>query len=196
MTCHDCDNNTGRAHHCPPREKNMIKLTVGYDETVRITFSDGSKPVSIIEGNRVELESAYQDRDRFRADAEKERQDGAETRRRLAEYNGECRRLRLQLDATNLDLEKALEKKTACVVIRNVENHLPDCAHFSIPQELWQLIATAPKDGSNVVLHCTMHGRKSTVVGQWVRSCEKWSLDGGDTFLDATHWMPLPAAPK
>lgn len=49
----------------------------------------------------------------------------------------------------------------------------------------WQPIATAPKDGENVLLWC---GGPEPVIGFWNRR-DGW----GDDF--PTHWMPLPAPP-
>lgn len=64
----------------------------------------------------------------------------------------------------------------------------------------WQPIETAPKDGTEVDLWC---GRERYTDCQWQKKewCE-WRYDDFDSLallpvdIPATHWMPLPAAPK
>lgn len=65
----------------------------------------------------------------------------------------------------------------------------------------WQPIATAPKDGTNVLL---VNRKGNIAAGLWMNSLSGtgWWLRGGDrpdTFFNdhhgPTHWMPLPAAP-
>lgn len=67
----------------------------------------------------------------------------------------------------------------------------------------WQPIATAPKDGTNIIL--TDDAQVS--VGGWVSAADQgadvgeehlispgwWSLDGLEAFY---HWMPLPLPPS
>jgi len=72
----------------------------------------------------------------------------------------------------------------------------------------WQPIATAPKDGTPVLIYCPGSG------GRW-KVCEAWwafEYEGGRGFWStphgpagrgymilpeaATHWMPMPEAPN
>lgn len=57
----------------------------------------------------------------------------------------------------------------------------------------WQLIETAPKDGSDVLLS-SPHWHGDVVVGCW--SFEGWRDRDDSDKLEPTHWMPLPAAPE
>lgn len=68
------------------------------------------------------------------------------------------------------------------------------------PAEAWQLIETAPKDGTRLLL-----ARKQFMSGEWVMVSGHWN--SGDTFNlphwstmrtmhDPTHWMPLPPPPS
>lgn len=66
----------------------------------------------------------------------------------------------------------------------------------------WQPIATAPKDGTNVLL---VNRRGNMATGLWMESLSGtgWYLRGSSRGPDAffndhhgpTHWMPLPAPP-
>lgn len=69
----------------------------------------------------------------------------------------------------------------------------------------WQPIATAPKDGTRILLATKYDG---VILAEWAKykmsadkfawcGCEDRHLDEykRDTF-DATHWMPLPSAPN
>ena len=65
----------------------------------------------------------------------------------------------------------------------------------------WQPIATAPKDGTEIVLYgacCPERSRsryaKDANVG-WFSGGEWKTRVYGET-CDATHWMPLPAPPQ
>jgi Protein of unknown function (DUF551) len=55
----------------------------------------------------------------------------------------------------------------------------------------WQLIATAPRDGSRVLLPGTM-GYWSEVRQRWVDLVDA----DGFTYRPPTHWMPLPEPPE
>jgi hypothetical protein len=67
------------------------------------------------------------------------------------------------------------------------------------PMSAWQPIETAPKDGTELLLHCE-YG--SLVLGAWqeweeVTGPKEGWLDNGEGFtLTPTHWMPLPAPPE
>jgi len=60
---------------------------------------------------------------------------------------------------------------------------------------VWQPIATAPKDGTQVLL---FRAGKSMVQGWWNRGgafhMPHWSTPSG--LFDPTHWRPLPPPPE
>lgn len=67
----------------------------------------------------------------------------------------------------------------------------------------WQPIATAPRDGQQILLAYSdfflsdHENRKPVVIGSWDEDVwdipfdDDWRLD-----TDFSHWMPLPAPPK
>lgn len=72
---------------------------------------------------------------------------------------------------------------------------------------VWQPIETAPRDGSEVLLHEIYE--RLPVVGWWCEAKKRWfastevyDTDGDACVIDhlctdgVTHWMPLPAAPS
>lgn len=71
---------------------------------------------------------------------------------------------------------------------------------------MWQPIASAPKDGTRIVLYCASVRDKSEQarVGKcevdfWHNSKEHDFIGWGKfnaTFWPPTHWMPLPILPK
>lgn len=57
----------------------------------------------------------------------------------------------------------------------------------------WQPIATAPRDGTEILVY-EIGGMYFV---RWESGTETWvSTDSGAWIDDATHWQPLPAAPK
>jgi hypothetical protein len=61
----------------------------------------------------------------------------------------------------------------------------------------WQPIATAPKDGTPVLVWGTvnnmLNANNRALAARYDRG---WWLDGGNaTVTHATHWMPLPKPP-
>lgn len=58
----------------------------------------------------------------------------------------------------------------------------------------WQPIATAPRDGSRIILSL-YRGRSNVWVVEdgWNVDDDTWSDDPG---LNPTHWMPLPEPPE
>ncbi len=65
----------------------------------------------------------------------------------------------------------------------------------------WQPIATAPKDGTRVLVCCP--GATEPFVAHWqVHTAATWGIgntwrdDADCTVAEPTHWMPLPAAPE
>lgn len=64
-----------------------------------------------------------------------------------------------------------------------------DAGSALLPNNGWQPIETAPKDGATILLLCTSGG---IADGCWDIRDESWNY----AYLDPTHWQPLPAAPK
>lgn len=70
----------------------------------------------------------------------------------------------------------------------------------------WQPIETAPKDESTFLIAQFLKPRNPIFLSQWIFALACWRLDGksvprwdvlaGGHFDGATHWMPLPEAPK
>ena len=62
----------------------------------------------------------------------------------------------------------------------------------------WQLIETAPKDGTSILV-CTT-GMRTPWLAYWkemTRVPDRWEAPGlGPIRFTATHWMPLPEPPK
>lgn len=58
----------------------------------------------------------------------------------------------------------------------------------------WQPIATAPKDGTRILLYrpnCV----ESMAVCWRAKDWHEWWIVFGPSFHGATHWMPLPTPP-
>lgn len=72
----------------------------------------------------------------------------------------------------------------------------------------WQPIATAPTDGTEILLWLRGEMYRPVEIGYWLqrktkkaksgwRSVEHpYFLDGPEGFGEPTHWMPLPSPPK
>lgn len=59
----------------------------------------------------------------------------------------------------------------------------------------WQLIETAPRDGSYILLWRPEHRRPPKhAIGFW-NPHSGWMLVQGAAGVNATHWMPLPLPP-
>lgn len=59
--------------------------------------------------------------------------------------------------------------------------------------DLWQPIATAPRDGTRVLL-ATLQDKTIAGAGNWVERHKIWLWPY--PLVEPTHWAPLPAAPK
>jgi hypothetical protein len=57
----------------------------------------------------------------------------------------------------------------------------------------WQPIATAPRDGTWLLLHAWHWGRLPT-IGVWSRYSNCWQ-DHNHGLDRPTHWAPIPAPP-
>jgi len=58
-------------------------------------------------------------------------------------------------------------------------------------QTTWQPIATAPKDGTKILVHRI--GWHAPEIAQWSSYSHAWVLFEGS--VEPTHWMPLPNPP-
>lgn len=61
----------------------------------------------------------------------------------------------------------------------------------------WQPIATAPKDGTRVLVAAPSH---LTMIGAWLEKRVtymegKWWSNNAPIIPDPTHWQPLPEPP-
>ena len=59
----------------------------------------------------------------------------------------------------------------------------------------WRGMDSAPRDGSWVLIATKSHSREIAVV-LWHPIFENWVDEEGETYENATHWMPFPAPPK
>ena len=87
----------------------------------------------------------------------------------------------------------------------------PPCT-IQLKKDDWLPIETAPRDGTAIILWNGLTGFSSTVgVGYWTNAIKyredlcradepasfRWSSDGNKNGMTlATHWMPMPQAPK
>lgn len=61
----------------------------------------------------------------------------------------------------------------------------------------WRPIATAPKDGTKILVTEIGFGRDATNCAFWRDDAgEWWSVPSGRVYRNLTHWMPLPNPPK
>ena len=63
----------------------------------------------------------------------------------------------------------------------------------------WQLIETAPKDGTLILIYCPEELYENTHTashGQGNKWLSNGCVDGWMTFDDPSHWMPLPPPPE
>lgn len=54
----------------------------------------------------------------------------------------------------------------------------------------WQPIATAPKDGTEILLTDGQYKR----TGYWAKRIQIWSIDCVVPLNPPTHWLPLPGS--
>lgn len=88
------------------------------------------------------------------------------------------------------DLEKWLEK------VANERDTLIAALRSFPAGETWRPIASAPKDGRQVLLWWPYWTKRPT-IGYWkhTRWIAEASLSEADTDPTPTHWMPLPTPP-
>ena len=66
---------------------------------------------------------------------------------------------------------------------------------------IWQLIDTAPKDGTRIILYRPSQEDETPVIGRWERPASgqrrgQWDYPYENNYKPhPTHWMPLPEPP-
>lgn len=60
----------------------------------------------------------------------------------------------------------------------------------------WQPIATAPKDGTPVIVALIRRGRIWRVSDAYWNDLAWYTIEGGKGVSWATHWIPLPPVPE
>ena len=86
------------------------------------------------------------------------------------------------------------------------KDHLDELLNNARERDMWKDIATAPKDGTSILLFGlptktgeTTFSRPVRLTGYWDEIDSSWcstTADWTGPFVDATHWQPLPAPPK
>ena len=59
----------------------------------------------------------------------------------------------------------------------------------------WQSIATAPRDGTRILLHPAVEVHDAWSKGHWSDQQECWLVGGSASGVTHTYWLPLPPAP-
>lgn len=60
----------------------------------------------------------------------------------------------------------------------------------------WQPIETAPKDGTRILIATRSIDGGVQLVAWFGPACAAFYDETGDSYIDATHWMPLPSPPQ
>lgn len=104
-------------------------------------------------------------------------------------------------DGDNATLKQALTTANLCLAVAAAIRAL---IHEAPSREGWQPIETAPRDGSEIILH----DRGTVGTGFYSEAPEArraeagwfWEDDRGNLLIaknaDPTHWMPLPSPPQ
>jgi len=74
----------------------------------------------------------------------------------------------------------------------------PLYTHPSSPEGtvgVWQDIATAPKDGTRILLHPAIEVADAWSKGHWSDENKCWIVGGSPSGIAHTSWAPLPPAP-
>ena len=101
-------------------------------------------------------------------------------------------------DGCVLDYDKPQDCDVALSLIREGKTRF-DCKHWRQVEKKanefkWQPIATAPKDGSYVLVYDPDVGFPYTCTWEY----GEWTEASGEQYMTfkPTHWMPLPEPPK
>ena len=60
----------------------------------------------------------------------------------------------------------------------------------------WQPIKTAPKDGRRIIAATPSYTEPLILYWMELNGLAAWWDWDLDSYIDVTHWMPLPAAPE
>lgn len=63
---------------------------------------------------------------------------------------------------------------------------------------MWRPIATAPRDGTEIIAACGMDGIQIVAFFDWADNEHHWRtpIDPAIWFEDPSHWMPIPECPR
>lgn len=87
------------------------------------------------------------------------------------------------------------EEMARFIIAEDAKNAEPESARHA--QQTWQPIATAPKDGTDILL-CDARLMNLRMVASWEQDDHDFpwtTLDGSYHAERFTHWQPLPAPP-
>ena len=73
--------------------------------------------------------------------------------------------------------------------------HIADAMAAQPVQPGWMPIASAPKDGADVLLFCDRVHIGDYLPGVYEWNAGAWWIEGGQITGNPTHWMPLPQPP-
>lgn len=87
-----------------------------------------------------------------------------------------------------------------CSVSKAMPTHDEAVGAWNARRIFWQPIASAPKDGTEILAFAVCDGKPVIDVTWWRQEKDKkgfvrWG-EFNSTYWPATHWMPLPPAPE
>ena len=91
-----------------------------------------------------------------------------------------------------------LSQHEAQQYLEDDERPTPLYLHPSSPEGtvgVWQDIATAPKDGTRILLHPAIEVADAWSKGHWNDENKCWIVGGSPSGIAHTSWAPLPPAP-
>lgn len=98
--------------------------------------------------------------------------------------------------------DKARDDAALAMSLSHVMRRRAEVAEAQLGATRWQDMASAPKDGTTVLLHGLRHqpsidaGTPETVIGYWTDYNGGGWLWHGTPSITFTHWMPLPLPPE
>lgn len=117
-----------------------------------------------------------------------------------------------EIDAFTLKLKKAQDElanaiNASAAARQEMRQIIDEVAKIILPESPWRLIATAPKDGTEILVK--VRGQNTYLVvawddeiwdaksGQYRKQDLPWTtLDGPNYHIDTfSHWMPIPEPP-
>lgn len=103
-------------------------------------------------------------------------------------------------------LDEKIVEAVARAIARDIEDerfwnapgfqHAARAAITAYQAEAWQPIATAPRDGTKVLLYPSPYYASIGSVGWFAKRAKEWAYEGETgTGCEPTHWQPLPPPP-